>query len=253
EGPARDFARRQRVFRPQADRLGGGARRGLCDRGSAHPAHPTATERPALPPVRLGSRDGFVPLSAPRLDPSSSLRCGSPPAAGRPRRTTAAVSTRSLPLPSPGHQPALAAAQSLAFLQRARRSRADRQATQRRLRLGPHPHPPLPGQRNLLSPLAAGLQPDELVQAALLAARVSDRNLANATAEDPAHGRATPTHRQPPSAGPARQRTTGACLEIRTQQNQQTQTLIPCFFTRDSGSNQRTRRTLYHRASSQVL
>src|SRR5262249_52763078 len=83
----------------------------------------------------------------------------------------------------------------------------------------PTPPTPLPVQRNLLSPLAAGLQPDELVQAALLAARVSDRNLANATAEDPAHGRATPTHRQPPSAGPARQRTTGACLEIRTQQN----------------------------------
>src|SRR5207302_4541274 len=33
EGPTRDFARRQRVFRSQADRLGGGARRRLCDRG----------------------------------------------------------------------------------------------------------------------------------------------------------------------------------------------------------------------------
>src|SRR5262249_56567890 len=113
--------------------------------------------------------------------------------------------------------------------------RRDRQVTQRRLGEARNAPPPLPGQRKLLAPLAAGLQPDELVQAALLAARVSDRNLANATAEDPAHGRATPTHRQPPSAGPARQRTTGACLEIRTQQNQQTQTLIPCFFTRDSG------------------
>src|SRR3989442_1511740 len=64
EGPTRDFARRQRVFRSQADRLGGGARRRLCDRGPAHSAHPAPAERAALPSLGVGRRDCHVSLSA---------------------------------------------------------------------------------------------------------------------------------------------------------------------------------------------
>jgi hypothetical protein len=49
--------------------------------------------------------------------------------------------------------------------------------------------------------------------------------------------RTTPTHAQPSQSCPARQRLTRVRLEIRTHQNQLTQTLIPRFFTQDSGSS----------------
>src|SRR2546425_1062431 len=212
EGPTRDFARRQRVFRSQADRLGGGARRRLCDRGPAHSAHPAPAERAALPSLGVGRRDCHVSLSAPRLDTAGTLRGDSTPATGRFQRTTAIVSTRSLSLPSPRHQSALAAAQSLALLQSASRGRIDHQAAQSRLRLGAHPHSPLHGQRNLLSSVAAGLQPDELVQATLPTTRVSGRNAAKPAPQNPVDASATATHSQPSKSCSARPAGPGSSL-----------------------------------------
>ena len=113
-----------------------------------------ATSRPAGP----------IPLA------SSSIRR---PAARRAHRATDALQARAVPLPGPGHQPAAATAQPLALLQRPRRRGVAHQATQRGLRPGQHPHPPLLRQRDLLPSAPARLQSRELVQAALLARRTS--------------------------------------------------------------------------------
>src|SRR5207302_9872761 len=78
-------------------------------------------------------------------------------------------------------------------------------------------------------------QPDELVQAALPTTRVSGRNAAKPAPQNPVDASATATHSQPSKSCSARQRVQGARLEIRTPQNHQTQSLIPCLFTQDSG------------------
>src|SRR6266705_165128 len=223
--PARDFARRQRVFRSQADRLGGAARRKLRHRGTAYSADPTATERSALPPLRLGRRDRWVSLPASRLDTSGAFRSDPTAAAGGSQRTTATVSTRALSLPSSRHQSAPAATQPLALLQPSRCRRADHQAAQRRLRPGPHPHAPLLGQRNLLPFALAGLQPDELVQAALPAARFPDRHTANIAPESLVDARTVAAHSQPTEPRPARERAARNRVATCTRKNRTTQTL----------------------------
>src|SRR6266581_2779248 len=233
--PARDFARRQRVFRSQADRLGGAARRKLRHRGTAYSAGPTATERSALPPLRLGRRDRWVSLPASRLDTSGAFRSDPTAAAGGSQRTTATVSTRALSLPSSRHQSAPAATQPLALLQPSRCRRADHQAAQRRLRPGAHPHAPLLGQRNLLPFALAGLQPDELVQAALPAARFPDRHTANIAPESLVDARTVAAHSQPTEPRPARERAARNRVATCTRKNRTTQTLRPCVFAQDSG------------------
>ena len=91
-------------------------------------------------------------------------------------------------------------------------------------------HPPLLRQRVLLSSAPVGLQPDELVQADLSAARVSACHTAAHTPADPLDARTDVPHPQPPMLGHVRQRTRGGGLELRLTPNHESSSHKIIFF-----------------------
>ena len=123
----------------------------------------------------------------------------------------------------------------LALLQRPRWYRTGHSPAQGRLRTRPYPQSSLLGQRNLLSPVAARLQSDQLVQAPMSAARVSQRHSPNPASADSVDARTTRPHRKPLAPQSPRQRPPRSCLAPRTAHHRAPQGLKWLFFTPDSG------------------
>jgi len=119
--------------------------------------------------------------------------------------------------------------------QRPRRGGVAHQTAQRGLCPGQHSHPPLLRQRDLFSCAPAGLQPGELVQAALPAAGLSQRDATKPAPQDPAHARPSAPHPQMPPLGHAHERAAGGGLELCLAPNQETQAITSSLFTQDSG------------------
>src|SRR3972149_11596096 len=143
-GPVGDRPRGQRVLRPQADRVAGGAQGWLCDRRPLDQPHQIQTAGPAVRESQSRGRGGRVPLPAYSLASSLSVRRDPSPPARRVDRPVDTLQTGQVPLPGPRHESAVATPQPLALLQRARRGRAAHQTAQGGLCPGQHPDPALP-------------------------------------------------------------------------------------------------------------
>src|SRR5215470_3853395 len=141
---------------------------------------PYQEERPQLriPEVALGMGGGRVLLSAPPLEAPAPL-CSSPsshsPGPGRSRATDA-FQGQQIRLPRSGDQSPSPSLASVEVLRSARHDREERSRTALRLPLGKNPDRRLGRQRGLLSVVVVRLQPRALVQAAVLAQRLSLRD-----------------------------------------------------------------------------
>src|SRR5207253_7692402 len=228
--PVGHCPRRQRILRSRADRVAGGAAGGLRHRRPPDRPDQTQVGAPALRKPQPRSRGGRVPLPAHPVASPLPLRRHPTAAARGARRTTDAVQVGQVSLPGPGYESALATAQPLALLQRPCRRRTPHQTTQRGLCSGKHPHAPLLRERDLLPFAAARLQPRQLVQAALLARRVTERHPSDPASPYPFDAGPTASHRQPAAFALARKWSPRGSLEICAPANQQTQAVKTAVF-----------------------
>src|SRR6266700_1420154 len=194
-------SRRQGFLRPQDHCLAGAKKGSLCHGRQADSAHQAATLRLALSPSPGKRFDCAVLLSAIQMGSTLSVRSGATTPTGSTQRATDAVQVGSLLLSSVRHQSHVATTEPVALLQRPRGRGTDHSRTQRRLSLGQDPNALLPGQRNLFSSVAVGLQSGQLVQAAVSARRVPNRDAGDLTQPDLSDAGAIGSRRQPPSAG----------------------------------------------------
>src|SRR5215467_10096481 len=208
-----DHPRRQRILRPQDRRLVGRVQSPLCHRRQTHPTHQTQV---GSPEIRLGesrSANSRILLSTYALVSSLPLRSYSKTSIRRVGPTADLVQARELPLSSLGYQSRSEVPQCLALLQWSSGNRTDYPSAQGGLPFGQDPYPSLLCQRRLLSSVALGLQLSELVQAAVFAPGVSDRNARYVAQSYSVNACTTTSDRQSAPTGYARRWPTGKRLE----------------------------------------
>src|SRR4029450_1884871 len=136
QGPAHDCPRRQRLLRPQADRVARSSASPLRDRRPAHAPDQAQAPAPARREPQSRRRGRRVSVPADPLASALSFHRHPSARAGGPDRATDPLQAWEVPLPSSGHEPPAPSAQPLALLQRPRRRGTAHQATQRGLRPG---------------------------------------------------------------------------------------------------------------------
>src|SRR6266852_5157168 len=179
--PTSPRARRRSLLRSQNHRVYRAKPRLLRDRCPTDPAPEESASGTALPSCRVGSVGSGVSLLPAGMARAATLHRHSPTGARRTFGAIAPVSDARLQLPSLGHQPFVDSTESLALLQSARSRRVDHPRTERRLCVGEDSHPRLRGQRGIFPDRFAGLQPSELVQAALCSTASATRQPATPT------------------------------------------------------------------------
>src|SRR2546428_3434506 len=234
-GPINDHPRGQRVLRSQAGRMARSPARPLRDRRPPDTADQAQAPAPAVRQPQPGRRGGPVSLPADPLAPSVPLRGDPPASTRRADRATDALQARAVPLPGARHEPAAAAAQPLAILQRPGERGVAHPAAQGGLRPRQYSHPSLLRQRDLLPSALARVQPRELVQAPMLAAGVAGRDPADPATTHPSLAGPTASHRQPSAPVLAGERPSRGGLDACPRPDPAAQPLTITFFTPDSG------------------
>ena len=170
----RFYPRRQRVFRSQDHRISGIEEGFLCHRGKTHKAYQEKALRSVLPGACIRYRDCRVHVSRQGGTQRVSVHRDPSTHPGRPNGSAYPFLNGQVQLSGHCDQYQINAHAPLAVLQWTGLSRAAYQRTQRRLSVGENSDETLRGQRSIFPHSPVFIQPDQLVQAVVSAAGVSE-------------------------------------------------------------------------------